>query len=582
VPYFLVSCAQGLRAGTLGDAASEAIPWQVTETIRQRVGALSEVAQYLLGFVAVAGSEARRPILLALATQLGWGKRETLLALEQACQARVLVELDEHSYTFAHDLIREVLIEDMSAARRGILHQHVAEILEQGSIQPPIEALAYHYSQAGLYERAMGYLEQAGDRASTAYAHEQAERYYRAWLEQALRLEHPTEAARARFKLSGVLFVCGHYRQALPLLEESLAMYQQTNDLEEQAKVAEKIGQVYAALGAAEQGILFLQHWLASPALPTLSLSRRGTLYLMLAYLLMNNSRNAEALPVMQQAVELVEQTQNTQLLGTARRYLGRVFRLLGRLKEATREFEAALPLAEQAGDLRCLCLLLSNLSLIADQRGDFVAGKHYVERAALLAERVGAPILLAHVVAARGMNAFVLGDWHHARQAYEQAITLLRQAGMPWGTADALLRLGEHLLAIGQKAGSAYLEEVIELSQRSNDLLTLCLAQRVLAEQELLLGAAQQAYGRLEPFLEEDQQERLGLLFLLPLVAWAQLELGEEYQAQCLLEQARAGATNEQVLPVLVEVSIIQARLAAHRKQWQAAVEAVEAAMRL
>ena len=131
VPYFLVSCAQGLRAGTLGGEAREAIPWQVAETIRQRVGALSQEPQYLLGAIAIAGNEARRPLLLALATQLGWGKRDVLLALEQACQVRLLVRTRRRGLRFAHDLIREVIAEDMSAVRRAILHQHIAEILEQ-------------------------------------------------------------------------------------------------------------------------------------------------------------------------------------------------------------------------------------------------------------------------------------------------------------------------------------------------------------------------------------------------------------------------------------------------------------------
>ena len=175
-----------------------------------------------------------------------------------------------------------------------------------------------------------------------------------------------------------------------------------------------------------------------------------------------------------------------------------------------------------------------------------------------------------------------MLGDWEHARQDYEQAVILMRQAGQPWGTADALLRLGEQLLALGQEAGSAYLDEAIELAQRSKDLLTLHMAQRVLAEQEILLGAPQQAYGRLKPLLEEDQQDRLGLVFLLPLLAWAQLELGEEDQAQRLLEQACAGSTGEQVRPVQAEASLVQARLAAHQERWQAAEEALEAALRL
>lgn len=581
VPYFLVSCAQGLCTGALGDPAREPIPWQVTETIRQRIGALSEAAQYLLGAVAVAGNDARRPVLLALVTQLGWSKREVFLALEQACQARLLVEHNENAYAFAHDLVREVLVEDMSAVRRAILHQQVAEILEQGVIQPPVEVLAYHYGQAGLPEKAVVYLERAGDRARTAHANEQAERYYREWLEHLDQLNHPGDVARARFKLSGVLFVRGRYLEALPFLEETLAFYQQTNDLEGQAKVSEKIGQVYGALGASEKGIPFLQQWLASPSLETLSPYRRGALYLSLTYLLMNSSRNSEALAAAQQAVAFARQAQNVQLLGAAYWHLGRVLMLLGRLNEAAEMLEAALPLAEQAGDLRCLCYTLLNLSLITDERGDPAAGRGYAYRAVELAEQMGEPVLLAQVLGDRGFKAFVLGDWQAAEQDYRQAIALMRQAGMPWGAAYPLLNLGELLLAQGQEEGRVYLEEAIDLARRSEDLLALCKAQCVLAEKEILLGTPQKAYERLEALLEQAQQEKQSMFSLVPLLAWAWLELGEAEQALRLMEQARAGTTDEPLRGVLVEMLRVQARLAAKHERWQEAEEALSASLR-
>src|SRR5262245_18232897 len=49
VPFFLVSCAQGLRTATLsaGDKGS-GIPCSVSETVRQRVMSLPEMAQVLL------------------------------------------------------------------------------------------------------------------------------------------------------------------------------------------------------------------------------------------------------------------------------------------------------------------------------------------------------------------------------------------------------------------------------------------------------------------------------------------------------------------------------------------------------
>ena len=58
IPYFLVSCAQGLRAGALptGEATGGAdIPWTVAETIRQRVAALPENARRALAIGALIG-----------------------------------------------------------------------------------------------------------------------------------------------------------------------------------------------------------------------------------------------------------------------------------------------------------------------------------------------------------------------------------------------------------------------------------------------------------------------------------------------------------------------------------------------
>src|SRR5262249_15127493 len=155
---------------------------------------------------------------------------------------------------------------------------------------------------------------------------------------------------------------------ALPLLEATLEWYQQANDIEEQARVVEQMGRVYAALGAAAQGIPFLQHWLASSNVHALSASRRSALYLALTYLLMNSSRNTEALSAAQQAADLAHQAEDAQQLGVAGWYLGRVLMLLGRLQEGAQALEAAIPLAEQASDLRCLCYLFFNLCIIADQ----------------------------------------------------------------------------------------------------------------------------------------------------------------------------------------------------------------------
>jgi predicted ATPase len=60
VPFFLVSCAQWLRTGAASALGAEGVPWDIAQTIRQRMGALPEPAREVLGIAAVAGRDVSR------------------------------------------------------------------------------------------------------------------------------------------------------------------------------------------------------------------------------------------------------------------------------------------------------------------------------------------------------------------------------------------------------------------------------------------------------------------------------------------------------------------------------------------
>ena len=166
VPFFLVSCAQGVRAGAL-EAGAEEVPWTVAQSIRQRVALLPAAARELLGTAAVVGRDIARA---TLATVTSRADEAVLADLEPACRARLLEEAGAAAYRFAHDVIREVVEADLGAGRRALLHRRVAEVLE-AQADPPLEAVAYHYGEGEAWEKALPYLIQAGDKATAAYAH---------------------------------------------------------------------------------------------------------------------------------------------------------------------------------------------------------------------------------------------------------------------------------------------------------------------------------------------------------------------------------------------------------------------------
>jgi predicted ATPase len=168
VPFFLVSCAQAMRLRDPASAVEDAIPWDVTQGVRQRVAMLPKAARELLNAAAVVGRLVPRPLLMEAVTQ---PDTEVIASLEAACRARLLEEASDDAYQFAHDVIHEVVRADLGAAQRVALHRRVAEALERAPGEPPVELLAYHYERAGDYERAITYLVRAAERARQSAAH---------------------------------------------------------------------------------------------------------------------------------------------------------------------------------------------------------------------------------------------------------------------------------------------------------------------------------------------------------------------------------------------------------------------------
>ena len=67
-------------------------------------------------------------------------------------------------YTFRHPLLRETAYQSLLRSKRQQYHQQIAEVLQGGGGFQP-ELVAYHYTAAGLPEKAIDYWHRAGQRA---------------------------------------------------------------------------------------------------------------------------------------------------------------------------------------------------------------------------------------------------------------------------------------------------------------------------------------------------------------------------------------------------------------------------------
>jgi predicted ATPase/DNA-binding XRE family transcriptional regulator len=580
VPLFLVCCAQALSTGHLSWNGASHVPWTLREAILQRVVALPEAAQQVLRLAAVVGRRVLRALLMAVAARIDLAEEVVLEALEGCDRARLLVETGDDAYQFTHDLIREVLLADLGTARRALLHRRVAEALEQETSAPPLETLAFHYSQSGATDKVISYLERGGDAARARYAHAEAAEAYREVVSRLEAAARAVEAARVREKLGEVLTLLAHYDEALEALEAAAACYALAGDRESEVRTLAQFGQLHRWRGTAQEG---LQRLL--PLAETLPLAApspaAASLYVALTHLYLGTGQYQSQLAMADAAVTVAQALGDDRMRTVAQGRRGSALLALGRVEEAHQVLsEEVIPLAEATGDAQTWRLNYSNLVRIAICRGDFVQARDYVERALIHAEQPGDREGLAFLAPQRGLLAFLLGDWKRARADFQRAAGLV-----PMGAVAIYPRgsLGLLSLAEGDEgAASAHFTEALAVAERHHDLWALRWLQGSLAERDLLAGQPQEARARLAPLLDLANLEESGLDVrqLLPLLAWIDIELGELRRAEQLLTPLLAATRAAQLRLVLCDALRVQGLLATRQGRWHGAEEALEEAL--
>jgi tetratricopeptide (TPR) repeat protein len=511
---------------------------------------------------------ASHPALLALVAALP--EDEVLSALESAHRLRLL-EAADGAYRFAHDLVREVVEADVGPARRLVLHRRAAEVLEAGPGEPPLALLAFHYARSDAQDKAVRYLERAGDQAEAQFAHTSAAAYYQELIERLESSGRPLDALRIREKLGTVLAIEAHYDAALVALEPAADSYQAAGDLESLGRVTAKIGQIHSNQGTQQEGLArvlpLVERLEADGASYSIAL-----LCLTLTDLLQFSGRISEALGAAERATGLARALGDMHMVAMAEMRRGSVLEALGRVGDARGVFREAVPVAEAVGDFQCLSRIFNNLAHLCLHEAAFESSLHYVNRAQVQAERIGDARNLTFQLMHRGLIYFCSGNWRLARADAEQAAALCQQIGLFFVSGYPHMVLGFICFGEGNWAeAAAHLEQAVGLAD-SRAPEALVMASSVLAEIDLLEGRPEEARARVDLLLQRFPPENCDNAYLLPKLAWAHLELGDLTKAEVAAAQAVAFTQSVEDFLNLVEAVRVQALVFVAQQRWKEA----------
>jgi tetratricopeptide (TPR) repeat protein len=431
-------------------------------------------------------------------------------ALEGALGAGLLSDSSGESFAFTHSLIRDALYRELSSHRKRRLHQCIAESLE--SLQPPeVESrsaeIAAHLLNAGQPERAAPYLLEAAKQALVVGALERAQEYAEESLQIALDRDSLSLENVSRLRLAVILRMRGRRSDALEQLENALTGYRLTNDIdgllhvfgemallfpvhETPGEIADRIDRFLGQLNSISDRQDFL--------------ARYFSLLLALGKSSFPAGRLEDGLVAARQAQHLtrIYQADEKDVL-TADACTAFFLLTSGRVNEARDAYADVWREAEER--LR----RAAEVAMIPQ------AGRDYPRPVYVPSCTLSSDYLLP--LAQLNLR---LGKWAEARSLLRQFLAMVAEHPNPKEHLEVQASHG--LLPLDRPRSSLGIEHSREV-------------ENVLAELDILEGCPENAIRRLEPLLDRNDVEEFNVTWLLPVLSWAYVVIGDATAGELL-----------------------------------------------
>jgi tetratricopeptide (TPR) repeat protein len=523
----------------------------VQAILAARIDRLPPEDKRLLLTAAAIGMEAPWSLLHAIADT---SEAELHRGLGQLQAAEFLYETSlfpEHAYTFKHALTHEVAYNSLLQERRRALHTRIVEAIEglfTDRLTEQVERLAHHALRGEVWDKAVVYCRQAGDKAATRSAYREAVAYF----EQALTaLQHLPEhretleqAIDLRFNICNELLRLGELGARFDHLREAETLATALDDQRRLGWVCAYMITSVQPMGDYERGLTYGQRALAiATASGDFALEMMATFNFGLYYNLLGNYRqaihfhrkNVEALV----GARLYERRGAVGLLSVSSRFrLVQSLAELGDFSEGNTQGAEAVRLAETVEQPFTLSQAYIGVGFLHLRQGHLPQAIAWLEKGLEICQTTDVSLHLQLAAGALGYAYALSGRLAEAQLLLKQAVELTTARLMnPYPLWAA--HLGEAYLLAGR------LEDAHQLAERALTRARDCKQQAYEAYALRLYGeiAAQRSPLEVEPAAAAYQQaialaEELGMR---PLLAHCHLGLGSLYAKTGRPEPARA-----------------------------------------
>jgi DNA-binding NarL/FixJ family response regulator/Tfp pilus assembly protein PilF len=470
--------------------SSVPVPRSIRDSVQRRLKQVSPAAKQVVSLAAVAGINFDFSLLQTLT---GLDEDELLGVIKELIDVQILVEESADSFAFRSALTRHAVYGSLLARERRTLHRRIGDAIESNGadeLSSHLPDLAYHFFEAGAWERALAYSERAGISLRAQYRPRVAVEQFTRALEACQRLDMVPDPRL--YRLRGLVYeILGQFARACADQEAALQVARSVGDTQSQLGALLDLGVLwsrrdYQCAGEYYRRAVKLAQQIGKPTAIARSLNRMGSWYVAV-------EEPDEAMKCHRQALSLFEESKDVRGVGETLGLLGRATYGMGGLRESADYYERAITLLKKLDDRHSLVtgLLMQSVvrnpsylhfALVIPQSGpseNLDDAKEALRVAQTIHWRLGEAQVLCKLAHGQGAR----GDYAAALSGANTALQILEELDHQEGVARAHCVLGALYLDIMLYAeAAAHLEQSLSIASNIGALYLVNCATAFLA----------------------------------------------------------------------------------------------------
>jgi DNA-binding CsgD family transcriptional regulator/tetratricopeptide (TPR) repeat protein len=529
------------------------IPRSAQIAIQSRTSGLIEEARYVLSLAAVAGRRFDFDLLLELT---GLGEGALLQTIKELIRAQLVVEESADIFAFRHALTRQAMYNDLLARERRTLHRQIADAIERvhaSSLSAILGDLAYHFYEGQVWDKALVYARQAGEKASSLHSPRAAVEHFTRSLRAAhhLSVPQPLSVLKARAKAYELL---GEFEGARADYALMIDAAREAQDKHSEWEALLDLGWLWTVRDYARAGeyiaeAVELAGQMGDPPTMAHTLNRAGNWH-------MHTEQPLRAGESHRQALAIFEAEGDRQGVASTLDLLGITSYMAGDVLGGVEYYERAVPVFRAIGDLEGL---VNSLATLGMRGASFMSAASVcpvvslelcmrdAEEAVMLASKLGWQAGEGMALGYMAHDLGMCGEYQEALDIGRKAVQLTREIEHRQWLVNALFALGGmHLDLFALSLAQEHLEEAEELAREIGSLFVRRVAASFLSSTYIAQGQQDLARSVLDEVISSDTPMET-LAQRLAWSAYAEVEhaAGNPSVALRILEQLTASTPN-------------------------------------